>query len=279
MQCKNCKTSLSIEDRFCNNCGARVVDQRLTFRYLANDISERFFDLDNNLLLRTIKNMFSRPEEVIGGYIEGVRRKHLSVANYVALAITLAGLQLFIVQKFFPESMDVSWMGQENNPVLENGTFLDSMMEYNSLLYILFIPVYAIISRIVFFNYKKYSYLGHIVIIGYTQSHLGIVLFIPILIALALGANYFMMSYVTIFIMVVFSSYCYKRLFQLSWGKLILKLLLFLVIGLFFWIGIGILMWVYLFATGQVDMQELIEASKAQQGMGYIASSAMNWTS
>ena len=211
MQCKNCKNGLSIDDGFCNNCGARVVSRKLTFRYLADDFSERFFDLDNNLLIRTLKAMFSKPEDVIDGYITGLRKRYISVANYVALALTIAGLQLFILQKFFKESMDMSWMKQEDNPILKDTSFMDTIWEYNSLIFIVFIPIYAIISRTVFFNYKKYSYLGHIVIIGYVQGHLTAALFIPTMVAIILGANYFMWSYVIMLIMIVYSSYCNKR--------------------------------------------------------------------
>lgn len=279
MQCKNCKNGLSFNDRFCNSCGARVVDQKLTFRYLVNDISERFFDWDNNLLLRTVKHMFSRPEAVIDGYINGVRKRYLSVANYIALAITLAGLLLFIVQKFFADSMDMSWMQQENNPVIENPGVMDSLFEYNSLFYLLLIPLYALVSRIVFFNYKNYNYLGHIVIVAYTQAHLSIVTFIPTIIALLLGVNYFMWSFAIMAVMIIYSSWVYIRLFKLSFGKFVLKLLLFFLIYIIFMIVWSILLWIYWIASGTVDLQEFIEANRKQQAMGYIISSAMNWTS
>jgi len=108
MNCKNCNADLPQDARFCLQCGGRVVDQSLTFGYLATEASERFFNFENNFLWRTFKDMFRKPEMVIDGFIDGVRKRHMNVFNYLALAITLSGLQIFLMQKFFTTNMDLS---------------------------------------------------------------------------------------------------------------------------------------------------------------------------
>ncbi|MFT7071467.1 DUF3667 domain-containing protein [Patiriisocius sp. Uisw_017] len=114
-----------------------MVNQIITFGHFANDISERFLNIENNLILRTIKDLFLKPSLVINGYIQGVLKRHLNVANYLALALTLSGLQLFLLKKFFQDNMDVSWMVQEDNPMLngDSNSFMDIMFEYHGLLY------------------------------------------------------------------------------------------------------------------------------------------------
>lgn len=282
MECKNCQEPLDATDNFCKSCGGRVVNQAITFRYLANEMSERFFNIENNLILRTIKDLSFRPKQVIEGYLDGVRKRHLQVANYLALAITISGLQIFLMKKFFQDSFDMSWMLlQDNNPALENSHVLEATWEYQSILYVLFIPIIALVGRIVFFNYKKFSYLHHLVISTYTQAHLSICLFLPTVILLALGANFFKLTYFLLFpLMFIYSAFVYKQLYQLSFGKLILKLLLFSLVMLLAYFLIGIAIFIFWVVTGTVDLQEMMEAQRsAGKAVSYTASSIINWTS
>jgi hypothetical protein len=125
--------------------------------------------------------------------------------------------------------MDASWMGKDN-VITQDPTFMDSMWEYQSLLYLVFIPAYALIAKVTFWNYKKYSYLEHIVIVSYTQAQMSIALFLPYLIGLSLGFNFFKLNYFFLLVMIGYSTYCYKRVYEKSWGKIIVKLLLFFVL-------------------------------------------------
>ena len=79
--------------------------------------------------------------------------------------------------------------------------------------------------------------------------------------------------------MVVYSAYCYKRLYGLSLKQIILKLLLFLLIGGVIYFGVLIAVTILMIVTGAIDFQQMVEAEKAKQGITYIASSVMNWTS
>ena len=90
MNCKNCKTELSIDSSYCNTCGGRVVRNRLTFRNLFEHITETFFNFDNKLL-RTFIDLFTKPERVIAGYISGVRRQYVNPISYLALVLTIGG--------------------------------------------------------------------------------------------------------------------------------------------------------------------------------------------
>ncbi|MDX1462226.1 MAG: DUF3667 domain-containing protein [Marinirhabdus sp.] len=281
MNCKNCETQLEPHDRFCKFCGAKIVTTALTYGYLANEVSERFFNIENNLIWRTIKDMFRRPGEVIHGYINGIRKRHLNPASFLALAITTSGLFLFLMQKFFQENMDASWMGQEDNPMLQDMGWFDFMYEYQSIMYLAFIPIYALLAKFTFFNYKgRNKYLHHLIVTTYTQAHLSVVYFIPGLIAMALDINFFKYTYFFTFpLMIVFSAYVYKRFYQLTLGKIVGKTLLFAAITLVLYIGFSIAFVAILFITGTIDFEEMMEAEKAKRAVSYIASSAMNWTS
>ncbi len=105
MNCKNCKTALQADDHFCHSCGAKIMRNRLTFKNLWEDLNERVLNLDNNLF-RTIKDMFIRPELVIEGYISGVRKKYMDPISYLGVALTLSGIILFILRKYYLDTIN-----------------------------------------------------------------------------------------------------------------------------------------------------------------------------
>ena len=163
MECKNCGHSLEDGAHFCNHCGAKVIIEPFTFRYVTRDFEEKYLDLDRNLLVRTIRDMVIRPQEVINGYIDGVRKRHLNLANWLAVAVTVSGLLIFVVKKFYPESFDMTWMVDPNSEEFKQNPFFQNMdpddpyknmwwMEYQAIFYILAIPIYAILSKITFLN-------------------------------------------------------------------------------------------------------------------------------
>jgi len=50
MNCKNCNITLTNEDNFCNNCGAKIIRNRITIRNLFETFSEQFLNYDNKFL-------------------------------------------------------------------------------------------------------------------------------------------------------------------------------------------------------------------------------------
>ena len=275
MDCKNCGTTLSSENNFCNSCGAKVIYNRLTLGNLFEDFREKFLDVDNKFL-RTFISLFKRPDDVINGYIRGTRKKYINVINFIALAITVSGLQFFILNKFFPDSMKFPDYVTKDNAIGEQ--VMNSILLYYTFWFIALIPIYALISKVVFKNIKKYNYVEHIVIMGYTQSHLSITLFIPVVILSMFGFNYFEYNYIFMTVMILYSAYCFKKLYELSLKRIIIKTFVFFGIGLLFYILMVIIfmivMLTYLYLTG--GMQDFMESQKTTT---YIVSSAINWTS
>jgi ABC-type sulfate transport system permease component len=78
--------------------------------------------------------------------------------------------------------------------------------------------------------------------------------------------------------MILYSAYCFKKLYQLSLKRIIVKTFIFFGIRLVFYILIIILiligMLTYLYQTG--GMQEFLESQKPT---AYLISSVINWTS
>jgi len=259
MYCKNCNTSLIETDSFCNSCGAKVIRNKLTIKNLFEHFSEQFFNYDNKFL-QTFIHLFVKPEVVIGSYINGTRKKYVNVISYFAIAITVSGLYLFILNKFFPESMDISDFTRPGQEEFQNKN-MAFMQEYQSLLMMLYIPAYALMAKLVFIGLKKYNYTELLVIFMYTQSQLSIVIALTTIIAVLFGINFMLMSLVSIPIMIFYTGFCLFRLYKLGVQEIILRSLIFLIVlavasVMFLLVIMGIM-----FLTG--DAQKLIEAQKA----------------
>ena len=276
MDCKNCALALKENDDYCNSCGAKVIRNRLTIKNLFEHFTEQFLNYDNKFF-QTFLNMFRRPEDVIGSYLNGTRKKYVNAVSYFAIAVTVAGLLLFILNKYFPEMMNVSSIAQPGTEEF-NKSNLEFSQEYQSLLMMLNLPLYALMSRLVFLKNKKYNYTEHLVIFMYITAQLALAQsFLIIPLGFIEGIDFGLISVGFIPIMLFYSAYCLKRLYGLDLGGIILKTMLFLL--LLFVLGIIAIVIVIYLALNHGMFQELMEAQKAAKGISYIASSAINWTS
>lgn len=99
MNCKNCNAAMRTDFVYCPGCGAKVVRQRLTFKGLFTDIMERFFNLENSFY-RTLKDMSVRPEEVVLKYVEGTRRRYMTLMNYLGVSLAVSGVLMLAMRHF-----------------------------------------------------------------------------------------------------------------------------------------------------------------------------------
>jgi hypothetical protein len=260
MNCKNCNTNLPDDSGYCISCGGKVIRNKLTLRNLFEHFSEQFLNYDNKFL-KTFLHLFSKPELVIDGYINGTRKRYVNVISYFAIAITLSGLQMFILNKFFPELMDFSSMAVKGQEEFMSG-FMDTMFEYNSFLMMLFIPIYALMSKIVFFNNKKYNYVEHIVIFMYTTAQTTILSTFIVLIFAILNLGLTLISILILPIIILYSAYCLKRLYKLDFSEIILKTFLFIPILIIFYLAFIILGMIIYYAFSPETFQQMIDARK-----------------
>ena len=183
--------------------------------------------------------MFRQPEDVIGGYINGMRKKYLPAFSYFAIAITLSGFYSFILKGWFLQefiSAQSSFYGADMASVQMEmtETVTNTMMEYQSIYMFLSIPIMALISKLVFWNYKNYNLVEHFVIYLYTYSHISIISVTLNLLFIWNTTLLFGVSIVTVLLLFVFTAYVLKRLYQLDNASVILKSSLFLVVMLVF---------------------------------------------
>ena len=258
MECKNCKSSLKVNDEYCYNCGAKVIRNRLTLKNLFHHFSEQFLNYDNKFL-KTFIALFTKPDAVIAGYINGTRKQYVNVISYFAIALTVSGLQLLILDKFFPEAMDLSAFnvnGSSQNPK----DMMPFIRDYQSILMMLNVPIYALISYLVFYTLRLYNYTEHLVIFMYVLSQLT---FIGSFIAISFACFDLSLAHSSLTLMPVqffYSVYCLKKIFKLSIKGIILRTLLFFVIAVIASIIFTIITIIVAYFDG--SLQDAIDAQK-----------------
>lgn len=249
MTCKNCKTLLNTEQSYCFKCGAKVIKNRLTIKNLSADFSEQFFSYDNKFLA-TFLDLFKKPEDVIGGYIDGLRKKYINVVQYLAISITILGIQYFIISTinsdyFVPEPSEFDEQMSKLYPkeALENVKKMMMLMnEYMSLIYLTGIPFSAMITWITFLKERTYNFTEHIVINMYVTAQyiIGSALLYLLFFALDININ-ILITLVTV-LYVIYFGFVFKQLYQLSIPTLILRFMYSIVLFIIQMIIIIILM-------------------------------------
>jgi len=257
MKCKNCELPLRTDYSFCSNCGAKIIRNRLTLKNLWYDISERYFNV-NNTFLRTFWHLFTKPDLVIGSYIDGVRKKYLNPISYFGIALTLSGILVFLIKNFFIDAINFEANFQGANPDFAN-KWKNITFDYSSLFFISYLPLITI-SAFLVFNKRKFNFTEHFIIAIYVLAHYSIVSFPLSLTSLIISPeNYTVFGQVFMIIVFFYFIYTYQRLNKYKSGKLIWRSFLFstLLVILFFILIIAIML--LLFATGVFELSDFAQ--------------------
>lgn len=292
MKCKNCGSLLRTDFRYCPECGAKVVVGRITMGGLWADIRERYLNYDNTLL-KTFAHMFTRPKAVVGGYLEGTRKKYLNPISYFTIALTFSGLFIFIQRKFFPgvldsmyESMPKSRSSQSPEYQAFMSDMLNGMYEYFSIWSAALIPVMGLMSKMTFYD-RKFNYSEHLVVALYGYSQMSILLNFFYIVTLANTEAYLFTAYLAMPLQIVFFGYLYARVFGYSFGTMIFKTVIFLALLSVLFVMWSIALGLYMaFFTNVFDYMKNPADPAGEQALdsiapvvSYIADSARNWAS
>lgn len=267
-RCKNCDKQLKLDEAYCSSCGAKRMYNRLNWRNLTEDFVDRFLNIENNFL-RTFIDLFNKPEDVIGGYIDGMRKRYLSAFSYFAISLTLTGLYFFVFRKIFlTDAMILESFNTQNAPgsegiAKETADIMNWVFEYQAAIAFINIPFYALVSKLVFWNYKKYNFIEHVVIYLYIYSHTQIIGSVLGALFMWSTATQMIISFIAVFLYIAYTIYVLIRLFDLTAKQILLKTLLFFVIfGVLFTVLMGLGSWLMYevgFFDSFIEKMEVIE--------------------
>jgi len=254
MDCKNCNTHLRLEYRFCPGCGAKTEVQRITFRALTQDLIDRVLNLDNSVV-RTFTQLFIRPEAVIGGYLSGLRKRYLNPVSYLGIALTLSGVIVFLIQRFFKENIDFTGGVESANPQFSE-KWADLVFDFNALFFLAFLPMLALPAYLIM-NKVRYNLAEYTVVFIYVLAHFSIVSFPISMTTLLLNPDYYLtVNQPLQGLMLAYSLFVLWRLNRYRPGAFAGRSVAYLAMAtlLFFLFILGLLL--LLFATGVFQLSD-----------------------
>ncbi|PCJ94452.1 MAG: hypothetical protein COA50_11870 [Flavobacteriaceae bacterium] len=252
MECKNCKNRLGTDYSFCPTCGAKIIHNRLSFHNLRADIIESFFNIDNTLL-KTFLHLFSKPEVIIGGYINGIRKKYMNPISYFALSIVITGILFWVLKEGYGIKL-IDTVNQEGATPMPD---MDFIMDYQGLMTYFLFPIYTLMTYLLFIDKRVFNFTEHLVITAYVTTQFSIVQF---LIAIPLFGlfdfNYGYFNYIYIIMIIVYWMYVLKRMHKISILSSIFRGLLFFLMFIIVMMVLGALLISFLFLTGAMNLED-----------------------
>lgn len=242
MKCKNCYTELDQTDKFCSNCGAKVMTSKITTKLLFQDFLNNFLGWDNSFF-KTVRFLILRPEVLLKEYISGVRKRYMNPFVFLALGTAislfifnsysevfmasyseLTQMQIGLMNEAFGEEVTNSQKYQEeivkNKELTKNS--IEFTIKYFNIITFLFVPLYAFMSYLIFG--RRYNFGEYIIITCYIQGVLFYSTILFFILSIFFSPQLFTYS---ILITIPFYLYVFGRLMKLSLWSLFLKLLVF----------------------------------------------------
>ncbi|SDS07405.1 DUF3667 domain-containing protein [Winogradskyella sediminis] len=262
MNCKNCHNTLRDTQKFCDECGAKVIYNRLKPKIIAQQINEQFISIDNKFLL-TFIDLFKTPETVIVGYIDGTRKKYIDVLQYFAIALTLAGIQVFLINTFFKDALNfnadfVHGLGNlpenQRHPMADFNS--DFFTKYQGLIYILGVPVSALATWLVYFMFenKRFNFTEHLVINLYYSAQIIILTAFFSILFLVTGINYLIVSTILGLPTFIYLAYVLKKIFKEDFWNTFAKFLVVMFLYFIIYFVIIIVVFAVLFISGYLNI-------------------------
>lgn len=265
MDCKNCNKLLNDSQKFCDVCGAKVIENRLTPEILIQQVNEEFISIDNKFL-RTFIDLFNKPEAVIDGYIGGLRKKYINVITYYAIALTVLGFQMFLLKEFFPEflqsqsnAFDESFKASSNSVENPFSEFPDLFNNYQGVIFSIFMPFIAVGTWLIYFDKRRHNYTEHLVINLYITAQ---TIFFNFMIFMALAIfnvkDYFVASLIATPPMLIYGAFVFKKLYNSTFFNALFR---YLIAYIIYMIAFGVIIVltmiifvIYLAATGKLNL-------------------------
>ncbi|WP_405562478.1 DUF3667 domain-containing protein [Polaribacter sp. Asnod6-C07] len=254
MNCKNCQNPLKENAHFCENCGAKVVTDKITFKNLFLDFFINVFGFDSTFFL-TMRTILITPEKILKEYLGGVRKRYMNPFAFLAVS---AGISLLVFNYFADDfiainksvntsqliqlekdtKIDTSKMidlSEKEKSKLErrkktaemqlklNDGIMQFMLRYLNLLTFVFLFILAILSKWTF--WKPYNYGEHLVINAYIYGFANYLTLILFFLAIAFYPSIYFYSTL---LYILFYIYAFGRFFKVSIWKNFLRTLKFL---------------------------------------------------
>jgi hypothetical protein len=264
VNCKNCDKTLSISQNFCDECGAKIIRNRLTPKVLLHQINEQFLSIDNKFL-RTFIDLFKKPDDVIAGYINGTRKKYIDVLTYYAIALTILGFQMFLLTNFFSEFIDPQngVLGENfktinDNPKNPLNNYPDVMNNYQGIVFTILMPFIAVGTWLMYIDKRRHNYTEHLVINLYVTAQTIFFNFVILMSCAIFDIQDFLIaSSIATVPVLIYGAFVFKRLYKSTFFNALMRYIvayiIYIIAFLIVTIVTTIIIIAYLVATGKLN--------------------------
>lgn len=245
--CKNCGTLIT--GNFCSNCGQKKY-KRIDRKYLIDELQYTVLHTNKGFFY-SVKKILRNPGKTAKEFIEGSRVNHYKP---ILLTFLLSGISTFISFKFLDTTRIMKeYYASLKMPETTSNNVMTFLSSYNSLIMLISIPIISIITYLLFRKWKT-NYYEHIIMNAYIQCFyllFNILFLYPILFFLKDGnlGLFMTVTMVSMLSIPVIMVWFYKDFFpERSIGDVIVKVVFFVIIGLFLYVGIivGFIVWTIL---------------------------------
>ncbi len=240
MNCKNCNYEYNQKDNFCKECGAKIIRERVTIKKLFSNLLDAL-GWDSNFFV-TLRALLYKPQIVFKEYINGTRKKYANPFTFFAISLAIS---LFVFNQYSEQFIELSTNASFQYETNENSApeniknvnnkeifgyknqeeFSKAMvklqMKYYNFYNFLILPLYTLIAFLVF--RRPYNFGEHLIINTYLiglLTFLGTLLFV---FSLLTKINVFTIG--PLILMFIYYLYSYSKLYELTFGQLLLKIL------------------------------------------------------
>lgn len=265
-KCLNCGTEF--EGKFCPECGQSADTGRFTMRFIFENLMAAFLSKDGGIWY-TLKNLFTRPGEMIVEILNGKRRRYFSPFPMLICALTVYILLYTFtgsrgdINKIEQDLMDPGKtdnieinLGEESEKASSRANEIRKLVGLGFKFYnthytavtMLTIPFFLFATRLWYGKHNRKRYYRAEYLVAITYSMAMVVLFrclTSIVYLISETATETMIGFIPIATIVAFSA-CFRKMLGFSIGKTVWRSLLaivlyYFILGLFMLIGIIIL--------------------------------------
>ena len=229
--CKSCGTTL--EGSYCFNCGQRTISKRFTVKESVGWLLTNIFSLEKGFL-HTTWALIKNPGKVVSEYLSGITIPYAHPFRFIFVWATVSTL-IAVYTGVYDEIGKITAGMNPDNPFGESfgqeyGKFLK---QYMSLMYMAFIPFFAIGTKLFYMKHKLY-FAEHLILNSFSQG-VSIAVGLPVMLSYFLvpQGSYMILGVVSMILGILVVSYVNSRFFKeniiLSIIKYVLNYLLLFV--------------------------------------------------
>ena len=228
MECKNCNENLLETNKYCSNCSAKVVSNRLTLMYVVEEFLTTFISWDNKFF-KTFLHLFTQPKSVVNSYLSGVRKRYMQPFPFMIVALTIYGVYMYFSKDQVLEYLDAISGNTEANAETEKYAEMgkkstEFAISYFNIVTFGSIPVLALINLLIF---KGKNFIEHCIALVYVYANYLLGYTIIGVLGLLFNISFTYVYPLTMVLMIVYHMFAYQKIFELSFFKITVKTILF----------------------------------------------------